>query len=442
VKLRLRSPCLSLALTLLVVGLLPRAATAEAAPAKAPPGKAAPPIPAAAPADRVDTALAGGVSFLVTQQGAFGSISDNPKYHTALTALAAMAMASAGHHPGDETREGVALRRALFFLLRADRQTADGYFGQADNSTMFGHAAVTLALTQFLQLDLDRENDGLLRTKAQSAVTLILRSQGARKDHPTLVGGWRYFPASSDTDLPSTAWQLLALRSGERAGFKIPAATGPAAAGYLKRLYADGFGLFDYGKKPVVILPERLVISSFRTNRTAGKLVSRTPYISSQGRRCYHCHYSDSKHMTNYIAPTFVPPETLLAPPMAPNHYSTIASGLLGLRICGLPKSQEAVTASSMLLDMLQADPQMKFLANGPWPFHGTFFATLALNGFNEPHSTAVRIFTERNLVVGQSRDGSWTDNFEGRYIGRVYCTSLAVIALAARYRHLPLYDP
>lgn len=46
----------------------------------------------------------------------------------------------------------------------------------------------------------------------------------------------------------------------------------------------------------------------------------------------------------------------------------------------------------------------------------------------------------ERNLVVGQAADGAWTDNFKGRYAGRVYCTSLAVLTLAAQYKHQPLY--
>ncbi|MBM3877698.1 MAG: hypothetical protein FJ386_13450 [Verrucomicrobia bacterium] len=431
---------LRLALASAFAGLVQLPASHAGPQAKAPAAKAAAPISAPATSDRVDTALQGGVKFLLTQQNAVGSFSDNPKYHTALTALAAMALVSAGHHPGDRSPEGFALKRAMHFLLRADRQTADGYFGLADHSTMFGHALVTLALTQFLQLDLDRETDASLRAKAQAATILILRAQGVKRANPLETGGWRYYPASTDADLPATAWQLLALSSGEKAGFKIPPASGPAAAGYLKRLFADGFGLFDYGRKPVILNPERWTISSIRTNKTApGRIVSRTPVVV-EGKRCYVCHFSDSKSVTNYFAPTIVPPETLLLPPSEPNHYSHLAEGLVGLRVTGQGRSPEAVQSASMLLDMLQADPQMKFLAHGPWPFHGTFFASLALNGFNEPHSTAVRIFAERNLVHGQSKDGSWTDNFEGRYLGRVYCTSLAVIALGARYGHLPLY--
>ena len=71
-----------------------------------------------------------------------------------------------------------------------------------------------------------------------------------------------------------------------------------------------------------------------------------------------------------------------------------------------------------------------KDIATGAWPFHATFFSTLALQRHIEPHTSTARQFTERNFVLGQSADGSWTDNFEGRQIGRVYCTSLAVLSL------------
>lgn len=90
----------------------------------------------------------------------------------------------------------------------------------------------------------------------------------------------------------------------------------------------------------------------------------------------------------------------------------------------------------------MQADPTARIIANGSWPFHAAFFNTLALQQFAEPHASLAHQFAERNFVVGQSPDGSWTDNFEGRQIGRVYCTSLAVLSLEAKYRRLAIYSP
>lgn len=59
-----------------------------------------------------------------------------------------------------------------------------------------------------------------------------------------------------------------------------------------------------------------------------------------------------------------------------------------------------------------------------------------------KPHASTARQFAERNFVVGQGPDGSWTDNFEGRQIGRVYCTSLALLSLEAKYRRLAICEP
>jgi hypothetical protein len=42
---------------------------------------------------------------------------------------------------------------------------------------------------------------------------------------------------------------------------------------------------------------------------------------------------------------------------------------------------------------------------------------------------------------VGQAPDGSWTDGYEGRHIGRVYCTSLAVLSLEAKHRRLAIFE-
>lgn len=57
-----------------------------------------------------------------------------------------MGLLAVGHKPGDQTREGEALRRALAFVLRPDRQDKDGYFGRADGSRMYGHGIICLML--------------------------------------------------------------------------------------------------------------------------------------------------------------------------------------------------------------------------------------------------------------------------------------------------------
>ncbi len=412
----------------------------------------APEPPASAAADRVDAAVQAGVAFLLTQQQPSGAIADaglGNKYQTALTSLAALALTGAGHSPQDKTPEGVALRRAIYFVLRNDRQTADGYFGSADASVMHGHAVTTLLLCELLRQPTDLEQEELIRRKAASAHQFILLSQGANKASRSDIGGWRYRPDARDSDVPVTAWQLLALHAGTKAGFSVPPRNGQAAAAYLKNVYAAGYGLFDYGPKPMFVAPATASKQWTRTN-IVKQVYRRTWYPSSAYRAgyCYNCHF-DPKTSTNivdyYVPPSpnlYRPPDTILQPAGPRNNFSTSAMGLLGLRLCGQPNAPEATAAANLLLDFMRGDPTAKDIAACAWPFHATFFNTLALQKYTEPHASTAQQFAERNFVVGQGTDGSWTDNFEGRQIGRVYCTSLAVLSLEAKYRRLAIYEP
>ncbi len=133
--------------------------------------------------------------------------------------------------------------------------------------------------------------------------------------------------------------------------------------------------------------------------------------------------------------------ETILRPAGVPTHFASMGEGLVGLQLLGSGNKPEALAVADWFLDAIRIDPNMKDINQSGWPFLGTFLlreAFVVRGGAGEAES---RNFAERNLVVGQSADGAWTDNFEGRYVGRVYCTSLAVMTLAARYRHLPLYQ-
>jgi hypothetical protein len=294
---------------------------------------------------------------------------------------------------------------------------------------MHGHAVTTIFLCELLRRASDPEQEELIRRKAAAGHQFTLAAQGARKLLRPDIGGWRYQPAALDSDVPVTTWQLLSLHAGQRAGFAVPPAAGLAAAQYLKGVHALSGGLFTYGPTNLVVQP-----GSFIPGR--GKLIARTPYLTLSGRVCYHCHYEGS-----YTVPTIRPPDSMLQPPAERNHFSTSAMGLLGLRLCGQPNAPEASSAATFLLETMRADPAMRILNAGSWPFHAAFFNTLAFQRFVEPHASLARQFAERNFVIGQSPDGSWTDNFEGRNIGRVYCTSLALLSLEAKYARLAIYE-
>jgi hypothetical protein len=207
-------------------------------------------------ADRVDDALAKGSQYLLGQQDAkTGSISNKGKSETAMTSLSILALCSLGHQPGDATPEGQVLRKALTFILQPDVQGADGYFGQKDNSRMYGHGITTLMLAEMLGMGFNTEQDELIRKKCRRGIELILRAQKVPK--PELSrGGWRYLPDDPHSDMSVTVWQVMALRAAKNAGMDVPKEAVDDAVKYIKRLYqpldrkklnAGGFGYQNPG---------------------------------------------------------------------------------------------------------------------------------------------------------------------------------------------------
>src|SRR5579863_10271120 len=176
-----------------------------------------PPRPSA---DRSDQAIARAIDYLVSVQDKDGAITEGNHNHTAMTALAIMAMAAVGHQPSDETKQGAAMKKALSYVLRPDRQEVQGYFGGRDGSRMYGHGITTLMLSEMLGMGVDAQMDQVIRDRCRLAVELIKRSQSFEKD-PRNRGGWRYAPDSRDSDLSVSVWQVMALRSARNAGMDV-----------------------------------------------------------------------------------------------------------------------------------------------------------------------------------------------------------------------------
>ncbi len=188
-------------------------------------------------ADAVDDALARGVSYILTQQEDNGTIANKGRRNeTAMTSLAVLAMASCGHQPGDPSPEGVAMRKALGYVLQPDVQQPDGYFGEKDNSRMYGHGITTLMLAEMLGMGVDARQDELLREKVRKAIDLILRAQKVAKNE-NARGGWRYLPSDTSSDMSVTVWQVMALRAARNAGMDVPKEAIDAAIQYIKLLY-------------------------------------------------------------------------------------------------------------------------------------------------------------------------------------------------------------
>jgi len=173
------------------------------------------------------------IQYLIKQQKESGAITLG-QHDTAMTALAIMAMASVGITPAMEDERGLAMRKALDFVLQPDRQTTEGYFGQRDGSRMYGHGIITLMLSEMIGMGATPEQDARIHEACQKGIDLILRAQRRSKSGANR-GGWRYTPDAADADLSVSVWQLMALRSAKTDGMDVPSGAIEQAITYLKR---------------------------------------------------------------------------------------------------------------------------------------------------------------------------------------------------------------
>ena len=333
--------------------------------------------------DRVDIAMDRGAGFIQKMQEVNGAFND-PKAREsarngyAMTALGLLALCSIGHQPSDPGKIGASMGRALDFILRNDPRRGElEYFG-SDGSRMYGHGITTLCLTEMMGMAVSKRQEARIRSVAQKAVTLIMRSQRVRKSNPKYRGGWRYTPDAHDSDLSISVWQLMALRSAKNAGLEVGKEAIEEAVRYLKRSYfspRDGRGM------PV--------------NMRSG------------------CGYLPGQ-----------PPE-----------FATAAAGLLSLQVCGEYESPE-VKGSTAWLSRKEVSTRLQ------WFYYGMYYYAQGMQKREPVVADKAKQVTEDVLLKLQRADGSWDghDGME-RSAGRIYCTALAMLSLSVKYHYLPIYQ-
>lgn len=139
---------------------------------------------------------------------------------TGITALAVLALLGAGNtHLQGEHR--VAVQHGLEFLLASQR--SDGCL--AGNAKLFAstycHGMALLALAETLAISHDQR----LKPAVERAAEYTVAAQHSG-------GGWRYQPGDVG-DMSQFGWQIMALKSAELAGVKIPEPTRQRSARFL-----------------------------------------------------------------------------------------------------------------------------------------------------------------------------------------------------------------
>ena len=199
---------------------------------------------------RLDPAISRGLAFLAQAQKPNGSI-DAGGPRVAMTGLSLMAFLSNGDTPG-QGKFGANVTAAVDYLIA--QAPADGYYGRIDDSKMYGHGIVTLALTEAYGVEHDKARREKLRAILDRCVKVILDAQKIPKD-PAHAGGWRYDPGSGDSDLSLSGWCALALRAASGVGVAVPKDRVDRALTYVLKCYRQDLRGFCYQPGQDVTLP-------------------------------------------------------------------------------------------------------------------------------------------------------------------------------------------
>lgn len=326
---------------------------------------------------KVDKSIEKAVSFLLKQQKADGGIYEH-NYKTTMTSLAIMSLASLGHMPDDDTKEGKAIRRALDFVLQDKHQDSSGYFGKQYNSRMYGHGIITLMLAEMMGMGANDKQDEKIRIKLKKALELIIYSQKQKdKKNKNQYGGWRYTPKSKDSDLSVTIWQLMALRAAYDAGMEVPKEAIDAAVDYLKQCY-----------------------KSSRKDGKPTNLKSGFGYVPGR----------DPK-------------------------FAMAAAGLLAMQVCGEYDALEVKGTRDWLMDR-----QLKYHEH--YFFYGAYYYAQGMHQAEDKYAEKARKQVEELLLTNQQPDGSWqAKTGEEKNAGRTYAASMAILSLSVQHHFLPIYQ-
>ncbi|MDC0273775.1 MAG: terpene cyclase/mutase family protein [Planctomycetaceae bacterium] len=110
-------------------------------------------------------------------------------------------------------------------------------------------------------------------------------------------------------------------------------------------------------------------------------------------------------------------------------------TGILCLEICGRHKAEETLAGADYLLN----NP---LRPHSNYYFYGVYYCSVGMFKVGGKHWEQTRDTIVEQLVDSQNLDGSWDSSFGSeRNMGKIYCTSMAVLGLAVEYQFLPIYQ-
>lgn len=224
--------------------------------------------PIATPADvltvqqwnRTDDAVDRALVWLAAEQLEDGSFPTMDTGQPGVTGLCILAFMSHGHVPG-EGRYGDCLSRAANYVASCQKENGlialvapDGPVIDRNVPHVLGvtasynHGIGSLVMSEVYGMTSDRQRSEDHRRVIVRALAATLEMQRWPKDLAKDRGGWRYLDEYNrhDSDLSITGWNLMFLRSARNAGFDVPKEPIDEAVAYVKRCYAQEYGVFEY----------------------------------------------------------------------------------------------------------------------------------------------------------------------------------------------------
>jgi hypothetical protein len=296
---------------------------------------------------------------------------------TAATGMALLCFLGAGYtHTDGKYRDTVGA--GIAHLVSQQKADGDLFSGGSKYVWFYSHGIASIALCEAYGMTGDRA----LRAPAQRALDFIVASQ-----HP-VEGGWRYSPGTG-TDTSVSGWQMMALKSGELAGLKVPE---PAYEGVRRWL--------DMAQGPAGI-PSRY---SYRP-------ASKIPH-----------QHQPSAAMT--------------------------AEGLLMRLYTGWDRDDPRVAASA---DYLRQNlPAIGTRTSPQRDAYYWYYATQVMFQVQGDHWNAWNERLRAVLLPSQVQSGPLAGSWDPRgavndrwgvEAGRLYVTAMHLLMLEVYYRHLPLYQ-
>ncbi len=109
-------------------------------------------------------------------------------------------------------------------------------------------------------------------------------------------------------------------------------------------------------------------------------------------------------------------------------------TGILCLEVCGKHKARETMIAADYLM-------QHRLDERQSWYYYGVYYCTVGMFKVGGKHWEFMKSEVVGQLLRLQRNDGRWESRNNERSAGTVYCTSMAVLALAVEYQFLPIYQ-